>query len=129
MQRRIVLLTAVVVLLGAGRVWAQLYSPETIEQDFRVEWQVGQNRKGPMIDGYVYNKAMRTAEHMRLKIDRLDSNGQVVGSSTAVVLGTVPMDGRAYFTASVPPAASYRVQPYTFDWTGGGAVGSGGGGM
>ena len=129
MQRRIVLLTAVVVLLGAGRVWAQLYSPETIEQDFRVEWQVGQNRKGPMIDGYVYNKAMRTAEHMRLKIDRLDGNGQVVGSSTAVVLGTVPMDGRAYFTASVPPAASYRVQPYTFDWTGGGAVGSGGGGM
>ena len=129
MQRRIVLLTAVVVLLGAGRVWAQLYSPETIERDFRVEWQVGQNRKGPMIDGYVYNKAMRTAEHMQLKIDRLDSNGQVVGSSTAVVLGTVPMDGRAYFTASVPPAASYRVQPYTFDWTGGGAVGSGGGGM
>lgn len=129
MQRRIVLLTAVVVLLGAGRVWAQLYSPETIEQDFRVEWQVGQNRKGPMIDGYVYNKAMRAAEHMRLKIDRLDSNGQVVGSSTAVVLGTVPMDGRAYFTASVPPAANYRVQPYTFDWTGGGAVGSGGGGM
>jgi hypothetical protein len=129
MWRRIALLTAVVVLMGAGRVWAQLYSPQTIEQDFRVEWQVGQNRKGPMIDGYVYNKAMRAAEHMRLKIDRLDSNGQVVGSSTAVVLGTVPMDGRAYFTASVPPAASYRVQPYTFDWTGGGAVGSGGGGM
>ena len=126
MQRRIVLLTAVVVLLGAGRVWAQLYSPETIEQDFRVEWQVGQNRKGPMIDGYVYNKAMRTAEHMRLKIDQLDGSGRVLGTTTAVVLGTVPLDGRAYFSASVPPAASYRVQPYSWDWTGGGAVGSGG---
>ena len=66
---------------------------------------------------------------MRLKIDQLDAAGKVVGSSTAVVLGTVPMDGRAYFSASVPAAASYRVQPYTFDWTGGGAVGSGGGGM
>ena len=129
MPRRIALLTAVVLLLAAGRVWAQLYSPETIEQDFRVEWQVGHNRKGPTVDGYVYNKAMRAAEHMRLKIDQLDGAGQVVGSSTAVVLGTVPLDGRAYFTASVPPAASYRVQPYSFDWTGGGAVGSGGGGM
>jgi hypothetical protein len=129
MQRRIVLLTVVVVLMGAGRVWAQLYAPETIEHDFRVEWQVGHNRKGPTVDGYVYNKAMRAAEHMRLKIDQLDAAGNVVGSSTAVVLGTVPMDGRAYFSASVPAAASYRVQPYTFDWTGGGAVGSGGGGM
>jgi hypothetical protein len=127
MWQRIAVLTAVVLLLGAGRGWAQLYAPETIAQDFRVEWQAGQNGKGPVVDGYVYNKSMRTAEHMRLKIDQLDGAGQVVGSSTAVVLGTVPMDGRAYFTASVPPAASYRVQPYSFDWTGGGAVGSGGG--
>src|SRR5262245_13799742 len=128
MWRRIALLAAVVILMAAGRASAQLYAPETIAEDFRVEWQVGQNRKGPVIDGYVYNKAMRTADHMRLKIDQLDSSGNVVGSTTAVVLGTVPNDGRAYFTASVPPAASYRVQPYSFDWTGGGGVGSGGGG-
>jgi hypothetical protein len=126
MRHRIALLTALVVLVGAGRIWAQLYAPETIEQDFRVDWQVGQNRKGPMIEGYVYNNAMRTAEHMRLKIDQLDGSGRVLGSTTAVVLGTVPLDGRAYFSASVPPAASYRVQPYSWDWTGGGAVGSGG---
>ena len=115
-----------IVVLGAGHVWAQLYAPETIAQDFRVEWQAGQNRKGPVVEGYVYNLAMRTAEHMRLKIDQLDAAGNVVGSTTAVVLGTVPNDGRAYFTASVPRAASYRVQPYSWDWTGGGAVGSGG---
>jgi hypothetical protein len=127
MWRRIALLVAVVSLLGAGRAWATpLYAPETIAQDFRVEWQVGRNRKGPVIDGYVYNHAMRTADRMRLRIDQLDSAGNVVGSTTAVVLGTIPNDGRAYFSASVPPAASYRVQPYTFDWTGGGGVGSGG---
>ena len=126
MWRRIVLLAAVVIMTAAGHARAQLYAPETIAQDFRVEWQVGQNRKGPMIDGYVYNTAMRTADHMRLKIDQLDSAGTVVGSTTAVVLGTVPNDGRAYFSASVPAAASYRVQPYSWDWSGGGAVGSGG---
>jgi len=127
MWRRIALLAAVVVLLGADRASAQLYTPATIADDFRVEWQVGQNRKGPMIDGYVYNQAMMTADHMRLKIDQLDAAGNVVGSTPAVVLGTVPNNGRAYFTASVPSAASYRVQPYSWDWTGGGGVGSGGG--
>ena len=126
MWPRIAILAAVVVLLGAGRVSAQLYAPETIAEDFRVEWQAGQNGKGPMVDGYVYNKAMRTADHMRLKIEQLHSAGNVVGSTTAVVLGTVPKDGRAYFSASVPPAAGYRVQPYSWDWTGGGGVGSGG---
>jgi len=126
MWRRIALLVAVVILLGTGRTWAQIYAPETIAQDFRVEWQLGQNRKGPVIDGYVYNTSMRTADRMRLKIDQLDAAGNVVGSTTAVVLGTIPNDGRAYFSAKVPPAANYRVQPYSFDWTGGGGVGSGG---
>ena len=127
MWRRIALLAAVVILTAASHASAQLYAPETIAQDFRVEWQLSQNRKGPVIDGYVYNTAMRTADRMKLKIDQLDSAGNVVGSTTAVVLGTIPNDGRAYFSASVPPAASYRVQPYSFDWSGGGGAGAGGG--
>ena len=126
MWNRVVVLAALVILLGTGRGWAQLYSPETLAQDFRVEWQAGQNRTGQMVDGYVYNRTQRTADHMRLKIDQLDAGGNVVSSTIAVVLGTIPADGRAYFSASVPPAASYRVQPYSFDWSGGGAIGSGG---
>ena len=129
MWRRIALLAAVVILTAAGHASAQLYAPETIAQDFRVEWQASQNRKGPVIDGYVYNTSMRTADRMKLKIDQLDSAGNVVGSTMAVVLGTIPNDGRAYFSAKVPPAASYRVQPYSFDWSGGGGAGAGGGGM
>jgi hypothetical protein len=34
---------------------------------------------------------------MRLQIERLDTSGAVVGSSTVWVLGGVPVDGRAYF--------------------------------
>ena len=126
MWRRITLLAVMVILLGSGGAWAQLYAPETLARDFRVEWQLGRNRQGPVIDGYVYNTSMRGADRMRLKIDQLDAAGNVVDSTFAVVLGTVPLDGRAYFRASVPPAAGYRVQPYSFDWSGGGAVGSGG---
>ena len=40
---------------------------------------------------------MRTADRMRLQIERLDTAGAVVGSSTVWVLGGVPVDGRAYF--------------------------------
>src|SRR4030095_13035844 len=107
MQHRTALLTALMILVGASRVWAQLYTPETIERDLRVGWQVGQNRKGPTVDGYVYNTAMRTAEHMRLKIDQLDGSGRVLGSTNAVVLGTVPPDGRASFRGLVPAAAGH----------------------
>ena len=57
---------------------------------------------------------------MRLQIERLDASGTVVGSSAVWVLGGVPMDGRAYFLASVPEATSYRVHVLTFDWGGGG---------
>jgi len=121
-------LFTVVALLAVATVAApaELYAPETIARDFRVQWQLTRGAKGATIDGYVYNTAMRAAEHMRLQIERLDDAGLVVGSSTAVVLGTVPMDGRAYFRASVPEAASYRVQPVSFDWSCGGSAGAGG---
>jgi hypothetical protein len=126
MRRRIAALTVAALLTGAAGVSAQIYAPESLERYFRLEWQVARDRKGPVIEGYVYNKGARAAERMRLQIDRLDGAGKLVGSSTVWVLGEVPMDGRAYFSARVSDAASYRVQVLSFDWTCGGG---GGGGM
>src|SRR2546428_8383485 len=127
MWRRITALTVAALLTGAVGVSAQIYTPESLERYFRLEWEVTRGRKGPKVEGYVYNQAMRTAEHMRLQIERLDASAKVVGSSTVWVFGTVRVDGRAYFSASVPEAASYRVQVLAFDWTCDG--GGGGGGM
>lgn len=126
MRQRITALTVAALLTGAAGVSAQVYAPQSLERYFRLEWQMARGRKGPAIEGYVYNQAMRTAEHMRLQIERLDASGKVLGSSTVWVLGTVRMDGRTHFSASVPDAASYRVQVLSFDWTCGGG---GGGGM
>ena len=120
MRRRIVALTIVALLTGAAGSSAQIYAPQSLERYFRLEWEVTRGRKGPAIDGYVYNNGPRTAERMLLQIERLDASGRVVGSSTVWVLGRVPMDGRAYFSASVPDATSYRVQVLSFDWGGGG---------
>ena len=126
MRRRIVAFTVVALLTGAAGVSAQIYAPQSVERYFRLEWEATRGRKGPAVEGYVYNTGPRNAEHMRLQIERLDVSGKVVASSTVWVPGWIPMDGRAYFRASVSDAASYRVQVLSFDWAGGSC---GGGGM
>src|SRR5204863_4859360 len=125
MRRGIAVLTAAALLLTSGAPAAQIYAPQTLERYFRLEWTVTRDRKGPAIEGYVYNMSRRLVERMRLQIERLDATGTVVGSSAVWVLGTVPIESHAYFHASVPAAASYRVQVLTFDC----AAGGGGAGM
>ena len=119
------MLTAAAILLTSGAATAQIYAPQTLERYFRLEWTVTRDRKGPAIEGYVYNMSRRLVERMRLQIERLDAAGTIVGSSAVWVLGTVPIESRAYFQASVPAAASYRVQVLTFDWAAGGGSGAG----
>src|SRR6266513_5920805 len=125
MRRGIAVLTAAALLLTSGAPAAQIYAPQTLERYFRLEWTVTRDRKGPAIEGYVYNMSRRLVERMRLQIERLDAAGTVVGSSAVWVLGTVPIESRAYFHASVPAAARYRVQLLTFDWAAGGGSGAG----
>jgi len=111
-------LAVAVVLAGSVPGRAQtLYVPETTDRYFQVEFQVTQNRRGPAVEGYVYNRARQTAQRVRLQIQRVDAEGAVVGSSTIWVPGEVPMESRAFFSAAVPDAASYRVQVLSFDWT------------
>ena len=113
-------------LIGAGAPPAAtqtLVVPETAERYFRVEFEVTQKRKGPAVEGYVYNNALQTAQRVRLQIQRLDAAGVVVGSSAVWVAGDVPMRSRAFFSAPVADAASYRVQVLSFDWTCSGGAG------
>ena len=126
MRHAIAWLTVAPSLAGAVSASAQMiYVPQSIERYFRVEWQVTRDRKGPAVEGYVYNTAYQTAQQIRLQIQRVDASGSVVGNSTIWLPGDVSMNDRAYFNASVPEAASYRVQVLSFDW----ACQGGGGGM
>jgi hypothetical protein len=118
--RRGIIVGLAVALLLAGSLPGRaqtLYAPETTDRYFRVEFQVTQNRRGPGVEGYVYNRARQAAQRVRLQIQRVDAAGAVVGSSTIWVPGEVPMESRAFFSAAVPDAASYRVQVLSFDWT------------
>jgi hypothetical protein len=125
MRKAMVALTLAAMLSAAHHPVGRVTADEAVERYFRIEWQVGRDRKGPAIDGYIYNQAQRDAERVRVRIERLDAAGAVVGSSDVWVLGGAPQHGRAYFKASVPAAASYRVSISMFDWScGGGSSGS-----
>ena len=124
--RAVTRLVVALLLAGTASASAQMiYAPQSLERYFRVEWQVARDRKGPAVQGYVYNTSHQTAQRIRLQIQRIDASGSVVGDSTIWLPGDVSMDDRAYFSASVPEAASYRVQVLSFDW----ACQGGGGGM
>ena len=110
MRRRIVAFTVVALLTGAAGVSAQIYAPQSVERYFRLEWEATRGRKGPAVEGYVYNTGPRNAEHMRLQIERLDVSGKVVASSTVWVPGWIPMDGRPTSARPCPtrPATACR---------------------
>ena len=119
-------LTIALLLASAAPGPAQtVYVPETTDRYFQVEFDVTRNRRGPAVEGYVYNRGRQAAQRVRLQIQRVDAAGSVVGRSTIWVQGDVPMDNRAFFTASVPEAASYRVHVISYDW----ACQGGGSGM
>ncbi len=122
---RLAVLVVMVLSVGAGPAAAANYAQETLDQYFRVEFEVKASAARPVVSGYVYNmNPGMPAERMQLSIESLDASGAVVGKSSTWVLGNVPPGNRAYFTAAAAaPGASYRVQVLSFDW---GSRGGGG---
>lgn len=118
------LVAAVIALtVGAGSASAANYAQESLDRNFRIEFQVSTGSPRPEVAGYVYNlNPGMYAERVRLSIERLDAAGRVIGSSSTWLLGGVPANNRGYFSARVEPAASYRIQVQSFDWGGRGGA-------
>ena len=101
----------------AGSVFAATYAQQTLDQYFRIEYDVSPASARTTLSGYFYNqRAGYRAEQMLLSIERLDASGNVIGTSNTSVLGGVPPGSRAFFSARVEPAASYRIQVLAFEW-------------
>jgi hypothetical protein len=111
-------LTAGALSWVAGTVLAAIDADDTLDRHFRIEYDVSPAAARTTVSGYVYNqRAGYRAERMQLSIERLDAAGKVIGTSTTWVLGGVPPGSRAFFSARVEPATSYRVQVLSFEWT------------
>ncbi len=124
--RRAGILAVLLLSTGAGWVAAQGFG-RPADADLRLEWAGAEDRRGrPVVNGYVYNqRAGSYATSVQLLVEALDASGQVVGSTSGLVLGDVPPSNRAYFETRAPAkGASYRVTIQSFSWR---AYGAGGG--
>lgn len=117
MMRTLVLALGIAVLLSSpGSVLAEPYAPDTLTSTFRIEFEAAHTKKGTVIDGYVYNKNLRTTGRIVLRIEQLDASGRSVGTAATWIPGVVSSGGRAYFAVRVSDASSYRVQVESFEW-------------
>ena len=116
---------APLLLLASMALARSTYAPATLDRYFWIDWKVVPGSRGENIEGFVYNRSGQPTDRMRLGIEALDAGGQIVGRSSAWVLGGVPANNRTWFTAPVPATgvASYRGEILSFDWVGRGRAG------
>ena len=92
---------------------------------FRIESAVSEGRRGPRVEGYVYNTYDVHAIWVRLRVEAVDAAGRPLETRVAYVPLDVPPRGRAFFQAPVPAGtASARVSVLNFEWAprGGGGL-------
>ena|SRR5436309_183197 len=83
-----------------------------------LDWQPGQTRSGkPLITGYVNTtRGMSGYCNIRLLVETLDAQGQVIGQAQGEALGSVLSRGRLYFEVPIQTTgASYRVRVLSWD--------------
>lgn len=89
---------------------------------FQVEWQRAQTTKGaPLISGYVQNTRGGGVANVRMKVETLDAQGQVIGTATALAPGYLGGFSRTYFEVPLETAGvGYRVSVASWDPAGNG---------
>ena len=84
----------------------------------RSEWAVEPAPGGRAhVVGYLYNRNIKDAANVWLRVDRVAPDGTVAGSYRRRVVGDVLSGGRSLFDVPVgEPTATYRVSVETLDW-------------
>ena len=125
-MHRLHLAIAAVVLVGCAPV--ALTSPQALvseTSDFRVEAEPAAGKRGPGVEGYIYNKRGMLAKNVRLRVDSLDAAGAVVATTVRPLDRDIGISDRVYFQVPAATAApAYRVTVDYVLWRSG-AGGSG----
>jgi hypothetical protein len=89
------------------------------EQFFRVEAQPMEKKGKTVLAGYVHNLHYQPAR-VRLEIEGLDAQGNVVGIQPGFVDSVVPLRGQTYFEVpmKIAGATNYRAYVLWYDWLG-----------
>ena len=112
--------------LGACATQAQVRQPDMSatfsDGRFQVTWETAQTKKGsPLIAGYVQNTRGNGAANIRLRVDTLDAQGQVIATATALAPGYVGGFSRTSFEVPLEKTGiGYRVSIIGWDPAGNG---------
>jgi type 1 fimbria pilin len=89
---------------------------------FQVTWETAQTKKGsPLIAGYVQNTRPNGAANIRVQVETLDAQGQVVATASALVPGYVGGFSRTFFEVPLEKTGiGYRVSIIGWDPAGNG---------
>ena len=119
MPRRLLsaLVVATAMLAGTGVAGAREIKPHMLgwEQIFTLEYGPGEYRGQPAVEGVVTNISPYLLTGVRLLVDTLDVNGNILTQKVTYVPGEFPGGTHAYFSVPTTPAPAYRVRVYTYD--------------
>jgi hypothetical protein len=87
------------------------------ERYFTLSWTVEERRGKPVVIGKIYNNWGLAAANMRLLVDELDANGQIVDQKLGWLGFTLTPGTTAPFEIPVAHATpNHRVSVFAFDW-------------
>lgn len=118
MRRMLTILGLATLVLGAALPSAAAELQPLMagwEHVFSVDWQPGQYRGKPSVEGYVSNNSPHHTSNIRIIIDSLDAGGQVTNQKIAWVPGDLLGGSRLFFQVPTQPAPSYRVRVFSYD--------------
>jgi hypothetical protein len=86
------------------------------QQYFTLDWQVAPRANQRLLSGYIRNEWGFAATNMRLLVEAIEPPDRVASQRIIWVGGDITPGTRAYFQATMPPAPTYRVRVFSFDW-------------
>ena len=119
MRVRLIATVMAALLLASSAMAAGPLTPLVVgwEQFFKLNWSVGERRGKPVVTGTIYNNWGFTAANVRLLVDELDANGQIVEQRVGWLGFTLTPGTTAPFEVPVAHATpNHRVSVFAFDW-------------
>jgi hypothetical protein len=86
------------------------------QQYFHVQWAATPQNGTVLVDGYVTNVWGFPALSVRLLVTGYDASGRQTGQRLAWGPNEIDPGNRVYFNITVPPAASYDVAVFAWNW-------------
>ena len=86
------------------------------QQFFSLEWQSSPRGTQRVVQNYIKNNWGLTAANMRLLVEAIEPPDRLVSQRIIWLGGQLTPGTRAYFETSMPPAPTYRVRVFAYDW-------------